>query len=168
MVAILLSEWKELAWAAGLIAVLSWGLWAVHHERQIGQQQVIAADAKARKEEQVKVQAETVSLQAAANQAAGDRDAVQKSFDAYMAAHPVGAVIVRGPAACNQSTGLPGAAATHGGNASAGTGPAAVPQVSTGGRDIGPALDTILRASGALAGLYQQFQAQPVMPHGTP
>jgi hypothetical protein len=156
---------EAVLWAVGAVALLGWGLWAVHHERDIGRQQVIAADAAARADEDKKIAAQEAAMKAQADQAEKNREATQQTFDAYVAAHPTGPVWVCHGASNNGK--LPGGSAPAGGAAGAGTGSAAVPQVPDGSAgastDISPELDTIVQSAGRLAILYKDAQSQPTV-----
>lgn len=149
---------EAVLWAIGVVALIAWGLWAVHHERDIGRRQVIAADTKARAEEDAKNAAQLAVMTAQAAKAESDRATTQAVFDGYLSQHPVHSVLV-----CNPSNnGKPAGSAGQGSSAAgSGPGPASVPQVSGGSRDIGPALDTIVQAAGRLAILYKDAQSQP-------
>ncbi|HEY5212260.1 MAG TPA: hypothetical protein VIJ38_04480 [Acidobacteriaceae bacterium] len=149
----------------GIIAVLViGGITFTVHERHIGEQKIEAADARAKSALDAEVKTQTATLQAAADKAAGDRDATQKSFDAYVAAHPVGAVFVcHNPN--NGGSRLPAASRPGSSGARAGAGPAAVSEVPAGSPavDISSALSTIVRAAGRLAGFDRELQE--VIPH---
>lgn len=158
-----LAPYETYLWAALAVALMVSGLYFVHHERVIGEEKVIAADARARATLEAKVAKQTAALQAKADQAEKDRVATQKSLDDYMSAHPIGAVLVcgdprRGSAGVQKA---PAPAASTGGPS---PGPAVVPEVPgrSAPRDIGPALDTLVRAAGAMAGLYSETQADYV------
>lgn len=148
-------------WAALVLLTLGGGLYVCHRLEAIGANQVKAADASARADEQKKVAAQTVALQVLADKAAEKRDVAQKALTDYMAAHPVGHVFVcRGQA--NSGSGLPKAASSDRATASSSADAGHVGQVSGGSEDkpidIGPALDVIVRSAGAVSGLYRQSQ----------
>lgn len=42
----LLGPYEVYIWAACAVGVLAWGVWAVHHEREIGAEQIVALDTK--------------------------------------------------------------------------------------------------------------------------
>jgi hypothetical protein len=158
LIAKFLGPYEVYLWAAGAIAILGWGLWAVHHERDIGRQEVIAADAAARADEDRKNATLVAQWTAKATQAENEREIAQKTFDSYMSAHPVGHLFVCGPSGHNGAvSSAPGAVVS---NAGAGTGPDAVPEVPTGS-DIGGALDSIMQAAGRMGELYREYQGWP-------
>lgn len=153
-----LAPYETYIWAA--IAVLMSVGFAlfIHHERVIGEQKVIAADAKAKATLDAKVAQQTKALQDKADASENARVATQKALDDYMSAHPVGTVLV-----CS-NTRSGGAGVPQAPNPPTDVrvtpGPAVVPEVPgrSTARDIGPALDTIVRAAGAMAGLYRETQ----------
>lgn len=160
MIAALVKTWlapyEAYLWAGLSIAITLSGVYFVHHERAIGKQELAAADDAARATLDAKVAAKTQALQAKADASENARVATQKALDDYMDAHPVGAVLVCGDSR-RSGAGLPKAPGSAGG-ASPGSG--AVSEVPGGGtpRDIGPALDTIVRAAAAMGGLYRETQ----------
>lgn len=163
MIAALIKTWlapyETYLWAALAVALTIAGAYFVHHERVIGEQKVIAADAAAQVKIAALVKTQEIALQVEADKAESYRDASQKAVNDYMSAHDVGSVLV-----CDNprrgSSGLSKAAAPVAGSVNPGAGPAPVPEVPgrSASRDIGPALDTIVRAAAAMDGLYQQTQ----------
>lgn len=138
------------------VVAIAVGLFAFAvHERRVEKQEFAAAIRAANKTLQAKVDQQTKALQDAADKAAQDRNNAQNTLDAYMAAHPVGIVrLCPAPGAGRGNS--PPAPDAGTSPASAGTGPAAVPEVPTG--DVGGNLDIIVRAASVLAGLYQERQ----------
>lgn len=165
LIAKFIAPYEVYIWAAAAVALLGLGLWAVHHEREIGRQQVIAADAAARVDEDKKIAVQQAALQAAADKAESDRVATQAVFDSYMREHPTGHVFVCHPG--DQQPKSPVLAGQSGGAQSAGTGSGAGLQVPDGSgsqaTDIGPELDTIVQGFGRLAILYKDLQSQPTV-----
>jgi len=157
----LLKPYEPYVWAAAAVAILFGSLALVHHIEQIGAQQEIAKVEAARAAEHIKVVQETADLQAKADKAAEERDAKQNQLDAYMATHPVGAVFVCSHTNSSKPAGVPASTKADPGIAVPSAGSAVVPPVLAGGTgvNIGPALDTLVRAAGAVAGLYQQSQS---------
>jgi Tfp pilus assembly protein PilV len=159
-----LLPFENYLWAAGLLAILCLGLVAVHHERTIGKQDIIAAYAAARADEHKKIVAEEAAMQAAANQAAEERDAAQNALNSYMAAHPLGHVWVCHPN--NQSTGVPESPSIISGASIVGARSAVVPPVSDGSAsspsDIGAELGTIVQAAAAVSGNFAELQKRTV------
>lgn len=161
-----LAPYEPYLWAGlAVVLVIGFGVF-VHHERVIGEQKIIAADAKAEakwKDKLAKIQA---TLQAKADKAEKDRDATQKTLDDYMFAHPVGSVWVCGPPV-NSGRGLPKVTRPDPGHADSQPGPSPGGEVPGGSQvaatDIGPELDTIVRSFGTMAGLYQEYQRQPTV-----
>jgi hypothetical protein len=161
---------KELAskfiapYEAEILAAVVFGLvvfcmWEVHHQRQIGAAQVIAADAAARADEHAKVVKEEARLQAVADAAERERDATVKQLQDYATAHPVGSVRLCGRPG-HKPAGVPPTGGTQPGTAGTGTGPAAVPEVLAGdtGPDVGRDVESLLRAAETLGGLYKSTQ----------
>lgn len=146
-------------WAAAVVALIGWHLWTVHEAKVTARAEVYAADATARADEDKKIAAQEATMKAQADQAEKTRESTQTAFDSYVSAHPVGAVLMCSPPSDHGQ--LPSGTPQNGGAAGAGTGPASVPKVPAGSRDIGPALDTIVQAAGRLAILYQDAQSQP-------
>lgn len=164
MIGTLIKTWmapyETYLWAALAVALTLGGAYFVHHERVIGEQKVVAADAAAVAREHAQAVKDQAVIQAMADQAEKNRVATQKSLDDYMSAHPVGAVFVCNQPRSSGSAGLPQVAPAHPSDAVSGAGPATVPAVSTG-VDIGPDLATVVRAAGTVATLYRQYQQQP-------
>ena len=164
-----LKQYEPIVWAVGLVAVLIGALALIHHIEAIGARDELAKVEAARAEEHVKVQAETARLQAAADKAAGDRDEKQHELEVYMASHPVGVIRVCDHARSGSNVGLPTVASSNGATSDSGAGPVVVPSVlsgtegegSGGGPDVGPEVDTLVRAAATVAGLYRQSQQQP-------
>lgn len=124
-----------------------------------GERKVISEDALARAQEHGKVVAENYKLQRIADQAQGERDAVQKSLDDYMLAHPIGAV--RLCVQSHQPARVSSAPEVIPSYDDTRPGSAPIPEVFTGDTvplDIGPELATLMRAAGTVAGLYRQAQ----------
>lgn len=162
----LLAPFESYIWAALLLIVLAGGLYACHRLETIGANEVKTADAAARADEQKKTAADTAALQVMAEKATEERDVAQKALSDYLAAHPVSPVLVyHGPA--NSGRGLSSAPSIDSGPAGACPDAGDLGNVLVGGdvppTDISPELDTIVRSAGAMAGLYQQFQHQPVI-----
>lgn len=149
-----------------VILACVWLLLKVYND---GIRKVEVADTLARAAEHDKVVAETYRLQRVADQAKGDRDAVQKTLDAYVDAHPIGPVRLCNPS--NQPARMPAVPAPHPSDDVPRPGPAPVQEVlgrDAGPDDIGPELATVVRAAGTLAGLYRQYQQQPEVGHANP
>lgn len=154
-----LAPYETYIWA-GLAVLMAVGFAAfIHHERLIGEQKVIAADAAARAVLEAKVQKQQADLQTKADAAEKARVATQKTLDDYMSAHPVGPVLVCSNARSSGS-GVPETTVPTARPGGTGPGPLAVSEVPERGatRDIGPALDTIVRAASAMGGLYRETQ----------
>jgi len=169
MISALIKTWiapyEVYIWAGLAVILLAGGLYEVHVQREIGRNEVRAADAAARADEHAKVVKLEAQLQAVADKAKGERDATQKQLDDYRAAHPVGAVFVCHKPA-DSRWGLPAAAGADPGNAVPSPGPIAVPAVSGGTEtDVGADLDALVRAAEVMGGLYRQYQQQPVIPN---
>jgi hypothetical protein len=161
-----LAPYKLYVAAAGIIVLLLFCWWGYHHIETIGKAKIKAQDAAALVKANEQIARENIVLQAAAVKAAGERDAAQKALSDYIAANPIGPVIV-----CNKNYRRPSvskSAPLAAGNYDTGTGPGVGSQVLTGslsqGPDISPELDTIVRSFGTLAGLYRELQEQPVTP----
>lgn len=149
-----LAPYETYLWAGLAVALTIAGAYFVHHERAIGEQKVLAADAAARAALDAKVKQQTQALQAKADALENARVATQKTLDDYMSAHPVGAVVMCG----NARSGGTGVSKASGSTNGSSTGSDVVPEVPgrSAPRDIGPALDTIVRAASALAGYYSE------------
>lgn len=162
MISTLIKTWiapyEAYIWAGLAMLLLIGGLYEVHVQREIGRNEVRAADAAARADEHKKVLQEQAALQAAADKAKGERDATQAQLDAYRAAHPVGAVLLcHRPSDSGQR--LPKATGKDPGPTVPSPGPTAVPQVPGGTEvDVGANLDALVRASEIMGGLYRQYQ----------
>lgn len=146
--------------AGAVLLLVVFCMWEVHHQRQIGAAQVIAADAAARADEHAKVLAEEARLQARADSAERDRNAIVKTLQDYARAHPVGSVRLCKPG--NKPAGVPPGGSAAAGTADTGTGSSTVPEVLGGsaGVDIGPDVDAILRAAETMGGLYRSRQRE--------
>lgn len=145
-----------------VIAFAGLGAFAVYERAHLineGESKVEAADKAARDDERAKIQVEQTALNQRANTAEAKANATQASFDDYMRTHSPVTVGVHFCASNDSGHGLPGDSTTNAGNAVPGAGPNPVPEVSE--RSLDGAVDTILRASGRLATLYQQYQQQP-------
>lgn len=152
-------DWLYVLIFVGLGGGLAYEHYHLIHE---GESKIEAQDKAAKIVLDQQVAGRTAALQQAADQAAKDRDATQNELDAYRAAHPVTSVLV-----CHEnhsSPGLPQASGSHGGAANSSSGSAPVPEVlgrsSDQSVDVGPELDTILRAAGELGTLYREDQEQ--------
>lgn len=160
MITAYLKQFEVYIWAGVAVLVLIGAMYEVHVQREIGRNEVVAADAAARADERAKIAKEQVAVQAKADAAEVAREASDQKFNAYMSAHPVGSIIV-----CHQPSNQPGglrpASSPNGADAGAGSGPPVVPTVSAGGVDIGPRTGVIVRAAGKMAELYRQYQQQP-------
>lgn len=160
MIAALIKTWlapyEVYLWAGLSVALTLGGVYFVHHERAIGKQELAAADNAARVTLDAKVAQQTQALQAKADASENARVATQKALDDYMAAHPIGAVIVCGNPR-RSGSGVPKATGPAGDPSS---GSSAVSEMPGGDapRDIGPSLDTIVRAAAAMGGLYRETQ----------
>jgi hypothetical protein len=155
-----LAPYETFIWA-GLAVLMAVGFAVfVHHERVVGEQKVIAADAAAVAREHAKSILEQQAIQAKADAAEKVRDATQKTLDDYMSAHPVGSVFVCNKPHDSGPTGLPEVSSSNPGDAVSGAGPDPVSAVPSG-VDIGPDLSTLVRAAGTVATLYRQYQQQP-------
>jgi hypothetical protein len=151
-----LAPYETYLWAA-LAVLMAVGFAAYnHHERAIGEQKVLAADSAARAAAEAQVKKIRDDLQAKADTAEKKRVATQKALDDYMSAHPVGTVLV----CSNSRSGNPRVSAPSSAAVSSPSGPVAIPEVPgrSAPRDIGPALDTIVRAASAMAGFYGETQ----------
>jgi hypothetical protein len=155
-----LAPYETYLWAALAVALTLIGAYFVHHERVVGEQKIISADAAAVAREHAQELKYQAALQAASDKAESYRESMQKGLNDYMAAHPVGPVLMCNQSRGSGSAGLPEATPAHSGDAVSGTGPATVPEVPAG-IDIGPDLSTIVRAAGTMATLYRQYQQQP-------
>ena len=142
--------------------------WITHEIDQGRINQILLTDATALNKSHTDATVEAARLQANATAADQEKLDATQSLNAYMAAHPVGAVLVCKQPAGHSGQGLPGAPAAATGPAGAGTGPAAVPEVLAGGAseaiDVGPEQRTILQSAAELAIRYRRFQQQPVVP----
>lgn len=143
------------------IAVGAW-LWYRHELLAEGEAKIEAADSAARAEQAQLDAATAARWQDQATQAQKERDDATTAYQAYMAAHPVGAVLV---CHTNGSGPKPSQAPSAGtGAAPAATSSHPVAAVPTGGApastDIGPELDLIVRSAAQMAGLYAECQAR--------
>lgn len=155
-----LAPYETYIWAALAVAMAIGFAAFTHHERAIGEQRVVAADAAAVAREHARAVKDQAAIQAKADAAERDRVTTQKALDDYMSAHPIGSVFVCSNPRRSGPIRLPEAPAAHAGDAVSGAGPNPVPTVSTG-IDIGPDLSTLVRAAGTVATLYRQYQQQP-------
>lgn len=159
-----LAPYETYLWAGLAVLLTVGGLYFVHHERVIGEQKIIAADAKARAEEHAAMIKIQIGLEARADKAEKERDAAQKDLDDYLFTHPVGTVWVCSPPT-NSGRGLPKVTRPDNSHADPGAGPAPGSEVPRGSQvaatDIGPELDAIVRSFGTMAGLYREYQEQP-------
>lgn len=164
-----LAPYEVYIWAA--LAVLSFGgiLYETHVQRDIGRNEVRVQVQKATEAQKEKDAKETARLQVLADKAEADRDTVQKKLDDFGRAHPVGSVWLCGaPGSVNAR---PAAPAKKPANAGTGTGSAVVlpvPAVDSSPRDIGPDLERLVSAASTMAGLYREFQQQPVIVNASP
>jgi hypothetical protein len=164
-----LAPYELYIWAG--LAVLSLGgiVYETHVQREIGRNEVRVQVQKATEAQKEKDAKETARLQALADKAEADRDAVQKKLDNFDVAHPVGSVWLCGPPV--SANARPAASAKKSADADTRPGPAvvsSVPAVDSPPRDIGPDLEVIVSAASKMAGLYREFQQQPVIVNASP
>lgn len=147
----------------GLIALAV--LWFGDHERAVERAKIAAQNYQQLAEAKVKADQETQRLQGIADEATKRAEDSKKSFDEYMAAHPIGHVFVCPPAPSSQH-GPPADSASDGGDAGAGAGPEAGGAVPGGSPsapiDIGPELDTIVSGFASLAIELAHWQQRPI------
>lgn len=151
-------SWKIYLDIGGAICFAILVFLVVHHLETVGEDRIKAQDAAALQADHAKMLEQQSQMQAQADKAEATRDATQKQLTDYMASNPIGHVFV-----CHQGDSkprVPGAPVAGPGNAGSGTGPATVPEVSSG-TDIGAGLDTLMRAAGTMAGLYREWQDYP-------
>lgn len=152
------STLKLYAALAAIIGLAGFVTYGYFHLINKGKAEVEAADKAARDDERAKIKVEQAALNHRADEAEAKANATQASFDDYMRNHTVASIGVHF-CANSSGSGSAGNGEANGGNEVPGTGPAVVPAVSE--RSLDGAIDTILRASGRLATLYQQYQQQP-------
>ena len=142
--------------------------WTTHEIDQGRINQILLTDATALNKAHTDAAAEAARLQASATAADQEKLDATQSLNSYMAAHPVGAVLVCKQPASHSGQGLSSTPAAATGPAGAGTGPAAVPEVLGGSAseaiDVGPEQRTLLQSAAELAIRYRRFQQQPVVP----
>ena len=142
--------------------------WITHEIDQGRINQILLTDATALNKAHTDATVEAARLRGLASAADKEKLDATQSLNAYMAAHPVGAVLVCKQPASHSGQGLPSAPAAATGPAGAGTGPASVPEVLGGSAreaiDVGPEQRTILQSAAELAIRYRRFQQQPVVP----
>ena len=142
--------------------------WITHEIDQGRINQILLTDATALNKAHTDATVEAARLQANATAADQEKLDATQSLNAYMAAHPVGAVLVCKQPASHSGQGLSSTPAAATGPAGAGTGPASVPEVLGGSAreaiDVGPEQRTLLQSAAELAIRYRRFQQQPVVP----
>lgn len=144
---------------AAFLALSGLATYVYVHLIREGEAKVEAADKAARDDERTKIKVEQAALNQRANEAEAKANATQASFDDYMRNHTVASIGVHFCAANSGGSRPAGDSSPNGGNEVPGAGPAVVSPVPE--RSVDGAIDTILRASGRLATLYQQYQQQP-------
>ncbi len=137
---------KGILYGVILVVALGATIWAVHHERGIGKQQVLQAQAV----EKQKREREVAKVE---SNAKANIDGLQTQLDAALAAPPTPGVVVR------MCLGSPGTIATVRGDAAAAvpSNAAGGPSQGMGSADIAPATEAILARDKAVIDTLQGY-----------